>query len=100
MIRIKVERIDPNNALRREVWEFDLSTSRGKLHMHVDEYRVETKRSDRATTWKPVEAFYARSKRRGEVVSSDEVPPLPEDVIAEVRERLIALISVTISLPE
>lgn len=99
MQNIEVVRVD-QTQLRRQRWDFNITTGRSRIEAFISEYHIETRRSTRATRWTGEHTFFARSKRRGHIVSSDEVPPLPDDVIAEVRERITALITVTISLPE
>jgi hypothetical protein len=98
-MRIEVTRHDnpdPKKALRREVWTFDqIDHLRQALTMRLCEYVVETRKSTRHRVW-DVEGAWPRGHTFKQLSQPESVP---DDVVAEVKQRIMDGFTVQIGWP-
>ncbi len=98
-MRIEVTRHDnpdPKKALRREVWTFDqIEHFRQALTMRLCEYVVETRKSTRHRVW-DVEGAWPRGHTFKQLPQPESIP---DDVVAEVKQRIMDGFAVQIGWP-
>lgn len=103
-MRIEVTRHDnpdPKKALRREVWTFDqIEHFRQALTMRLCEYVVETRKSTRHRVW-DVEGAWPRGHTHWSQTFKQLSQPesIPDDVVAEVKQRIMEGLTVQIGWP-
>ena len=100
-MRVEVSRHDnpdPKKSLHREVWAFDRSDWAPGLRMRLIDYRVETRRSTRCRTWEVESVWPKTGTIKAKVLPQPE--SIPDDVIAEVKQRLFDAFSVEIGWPK
>lgn len=104
-MRIEITRHDhddPKKALRREVWTFDqIEHFRQALTMRLCEYVVETRKSTRHRVW-DVEGAWPRTNSYAIAHSSRQLSQpesIPDDVVAEVKQRILDGFAVQIGWP-
>ena len=103
-MRIEVTRHDnpdPKKALRREVWTFDqIEHFRQALTMRLCEYVVETRKSTRHRVW-DVEGAWPRCHTHWSQTFKQLSQPesIPDDVVAEVKQRIMDGFAVQIGWP-
>jgi hypothetical protein len=92
---IRHDNPDPKKALRREVWLFDQDDWAPGLRMRLCSYAVQTRETTKHRTWSTAEHW-----PRGNTCSRARVLPqpesIPDDVVAEVKQRLMDAFSVEI----
>ena len=74
--------------LIQETWNFSISMEMGRGCIYFDFYRFETKRTPRCRNWQTI-GQWGRTNLRTNTI---ENPPLPADVITEMRDYFRAKI--------
>lgn len=96
-MRIEVTRHDnpdPKKALRREVWTFDQNDWAPGLCMRLVYYSKQERESTRHRTWLTTERWPRDANARARTLPQPE--SIPDDVVAEVKQRLVKSFSVQI----
>jgi hypothetical protein len=100
-MRIEVTRDhdpDPKKALRREVWVFDHNTYVPGFCMRLCSYYVETRKSTRCRVW-DVQGVWPKSHVDVGAKTLLQPEAIPDDVVAEVKQRLFDAFTVQIGWP-
>lgn len=102
-MRIEITRHDhddPKKALRREVWTFDYNTYRYAtgLCMRLCAYFVETRKSTRCRVW-DVQGAWPKSHVDVGAKTLPQPETVPDDIVAEVKQKLFDAFTVQIGWP-